>query len=135
MPWRSKMLLWVRLNRIKITLEERFWIKVDKGSDDECWIWNGALILGYGSFAGSKTEGLLCGEGRVHRICYILHKGEIPEGCPVFHTCGNKECCNPDHLELGINLPHKPRKLETKPRKKRAKETKKRRPKGYRNLE
>lgn len=33
------------------------------------------------------------------RYIYELRKGEVREGFNVLHTCGEKRCINPDHLE------------------------------------
>ena len=37
---------------------------------------------------------------RVHRVVWIEHNGEPPEGFVVHHRCGEIHCVNIDHLEL-----------------------------------
>lgn len=71
-------------------MEQRFWNKVIKRGDDECWEWIGSKCGGYGQFQGKLA----------HRVVWSLLCGEIGEGLVVRHKCRGK-CVNPNHLELG----------------------------------
>ena len=74
-----------------------FWSKVDiKDNKEECWNW----IL-YTEVTGYAQFGFNCKRAGVHRMSYMLTKGEIPDGLFVLHLCNNPSCCNPNHLELG----------------------------------
>ncbi len=97
-----------------LTIEEykkNFLSKINKDEND-CWIWNAALdkMTKYGINKDFKSRKCL----RSHRISYILHKGNIPKGMFVCHTCDVKLCINPDHLYLGT---HKDNMRDQKERK------------------
>jgi len=52
---------------------------------------------GYGLIkSGPKGRRVLA-----HRVSYIVHKGEIPPGKIVRHSCDQPCCVNPEHLSLG----------------------------------
>lgn len=77
---------------------ERFWEKVDRRADDECWRWLASLNDGgYGQIAIDGRP------HRAHRVAYELLRGAIPDGMVLDHLCRNRWCANPWHLEIVTN--------------------------------
>lgn len=77
------------------SLEELFWAKVEKS--DSCWVWNGAVSKnGYGNFITAYNRGRT---SLPHRLSLEFAGVEINEGMVVDHTCRNRRCVNPSHLE------------------------------------
>lgn len=84
--------------------QARFWAKVERGADDQCWRW-----LGRGSANGFGRFGIRVNRKRTidvyaHRAAWVLTYGRaVPAGGEVFHAvCGDRLCVNPYHLQLGV---------------------------------
>jgi len=78
----------------KITDDQ--WFSADRYtiSDTGCWVWSGCLQKdGYGSCNRRMGQSL------AHRAFYVFFCGAIPEGKEIDHTCRNRACVNPDHME------------------------------------
>lgn len=84
----------------QVDIWKRFWWKVDPCRTDGCWIWTGTKTnAGYGQLFVDRTDG---------RWNY-MYAHHFLNGVPLrgLHTdhvrergCSNKDCVNPDHLEI-----------------------------------
>jgi len=71
---------------------ERFWkyVSISEG----CWDWIGAKNCGYGAFSIERKRIV------AHRFSYALHGGALNRKLSIDHTCRNKACVKPAHLDL-----------------------------------
>lgn len=77
-------------------VNERFWSKVDKGTN--CWLWSGFCDRdGYGRFKAFGRN------HAAHRWAFESANGPIPMGLVVDHRCHTPGCVNPEHLRLATN--------------------------------
>lgn len=76
--------------------KDKFLASVNQAGPNGCWIWTGQIMpTGYGQLGRHDYA---------HRVSYQLHKGAIPAGANVCHSCDVPACVNPDHLWLGSQL-------------------------------
>jgi HNH endonuclease len=61
------------------------------GGPDECWPWLLSKNGEYGQIGGGRLA---------HREWWASVHGPIPPGMTIHHTCYNRLCCNPAHLEM-----------------------------------
>jgi HNH endonuclease len=79
------------------SLADRFDRLIDRS--DGCWIWRGSINnKGYGQIQSGGRKG---GLRLAHRVSWEVHKGPVPIGKVVMHSCDNPPCVNPAHLKLG----------------------------------
>ncbi len=81
-------------------LPPRFWSKALK-LPSGCWLWVAATLRSYGRFRfgpdGTSTK-------LAYRGAYLRLIGPVASGLELDHTCLNKLCVNPHHLEPVTHL-------------------------------
>ena len=76
-----------------VPFEKRYVLDPQSG----CWLWIGSTVTdGYGVWKAH-------GQRAAHRGSYVMHRGAIPDGMHVLHSCDMPNCVNPAHLRLGTH--------------------------------
>lgn len=75
-----------------------FLSNVDITSPSKCWLWLGTVKEN--NRAVWQYRGYKNGTRIASREIYKLFKGDL-KNLYVCHSCGNAQCCNPEHLYLG----------------------------------
>ena len=70
---------------------------------ETCWIWTGGKVNGYGRF---RFEGKTYNP---HRLIYFWLNPSSDRSLQCDHTCRNRACINPNHLELVTSAVNKSR--------------------------
>lgn len=70
--------------------------RIDRTDDEGCWLWCGP---GNGGGYGLSAYASPSGTHVAHRVVWEVLVGPIPPGLVLDHTCCNKLCVNPTHLE------------------------------------
>ena len=78
---------------------ERLKHLVPVGSKEDCWQYGGYISkqTGYGTIhakAGNRWN-----KYHAHRLIYTALVGELPTNIVLDHTCRNRRCVNPNHLD------------------------------------
>lgn len=86
-----------RVNALAAFHRKKFWSLVDRSNDGGCWPWMGPKAKnGYGLFT-------LAGRSQTaHRYSWYLAHNQTYTWVrdQVHHTCHNRACVNPAHLQL-----------------------------------
>jgi hypothetical protein len=76
------------------TKPDRYRIE-DRGFESPCWTWLLSKVpAGYGQVRISSST------IPAHRYYYEKMRGPIPDGFQLDHLCRNRDCVNPEHLEV-----------------------------------
>lgn len=98
----------VRAQKTVESAVKRLWANIDRGKPNECWPWTGACHNSLGTRGVCNSPGIVAPPNlepfeklrrtQPARLVWLLERGPIPDGHFISPLCGNRLCCNPDHL-------------------------------------
>jgi hypothetical protein len=88
---------------------DRIMARVRRSKETGCWEWQGPTS-GDGRGGGYGRMHLDGQTVAVHIVVFCHYHGYIPGKRQVDHTCENRRCCNPAHLDLVTHLENQKRK-------------------------
>lgn len=87
-----------------------FMSKIERG--EGCWKWRGSTgNHGYGLVSMGRSGNTARLE-TAHRISWTLAYGPPLGRQHVLHKCGNRDCCNPLHMYIGVDADNVRDKVE-----------------------
>ena len=94
-------------------LFDKIWSRVQVDYETGCWNWTGPTSGGGrgGGYGRVSVNGQTCS---VHKVIYTHFYGYVPGNREVDHTCNNRLCCAPTHLELVTRSRNEKRKKAEK---------------------
>jgi hypothetical protein len=92
-------------------------LPLDRYGQDDCWLWTGKIMntgaaKGYGRFALDSGR-----QVTVHRFFYTNLIRPLPKTDVLHHTCPNRACVNPAHLEVTVQSRHAAHHNRLRPKK------------------
>lgn len=78
-----------------LTAAARLDAKIARAGPDDCWIWQGSKVKGYGRICFNRRDMY------AHRLAWEIANDDALGERLACHTCDTPLCCNPNHIYAG----------------------------------